>query len=277
METEHDGIRAIARRAAGRVRAAGEAPLAPTPGIHVQVRSGAGPQGADRGNTKRPLVEADCLDKLSDGGSLAVPEGAQVTPLAREEAFRRDIELIPAKPRHHPLTGSRATMASGRAPEGAPKQGRTVAVGSDHGGFSLKGEVLGFLADLGYPSRDMGTCSDDPCDYPDFAAAVAREVSEGRAQVGIVIDGAGIGSAMAAGKVFGVLAANCWNQASALNARTHNHANLLTLGAGHLDSALAREIVETFLKTPTGPGRHASRVKKIQALDLPRPSIGHPS
>lgn len=273
METEHDGIRAIARRAAGRVRAAGEAPLAPTPGIHVQMRSGTGPGVAGRGNAKRPLVEAECLDKLSDGESLTVPEGAQVTPLAREEAFRRDIELIPARPPYHPLTGSPAGMAPKRASE----SGRVVAVGSDHGGFSLKAEVLGFLADLGYPSRDMGTYSDDPCDYPDFAAAVAREVSEGRAQWGIVIDGAGIGSAMAAGKVPGVLAANCWNQASAVNARTHNHANLLTLGAGHLDSALAREIVETFLKTPAGPGRHASRVKKIQDLDLPRPSIGHPS
>lgn len=273
METEHDGIRAIARRAAGRVRAAGEAPLAPSPGLHVQVRSGTGPEGADRANAKRPLVEADCLRKLSDGESLTVPEGAHVTPLAREEAFRRDIELIPARPHSHALTGTPA----GTSPSSAPEPGRTVAVGSDHGGFSLKGEVLGFLADLGYPSRDMGTRSDDPCDYPDFAAAVAREVSEGRAQWGIMIDGAGIGSAMAAGKLSGVLAANCWNQASALNARIHNHANLLTLGAGHLDSALAREIVETFLKTPIGSGRHASRVKKIQALDLPRPSIGLPS
>lgn len=273
METEHDGIRAIARRAAGRVRAAGEAPLAPTPGVHVQVRSVTGPEGGDRATVRRPLVEADCLSKLSDGEPLTLPEGAQVTPLAREEAFRRDIELIPARPRSHPLTGSPASTG----PAGAPEQGRTVAVGSDHGGFSLKGEVLGFLADLGYPARDMGTCSDDPCDYPDFAAAVAREVSEGRAQLGIVIDGAGIGSAMAAGKVPGVLAANCWNKASAINARTHNHANLLTLGAGHLDLALAREIIETFLKTPTGPGRHARRVKKIQALDLPRPSIGLPS
>ena len=203
METEHDGIRAIARRAAGRVRAAGGSPLAPTPGVHVQVRSVTGPGGGDQANATRALVEADCLSRLADG------------------------------------------------------------------------EVLGFLADLGFPSRDMGTGSDAPCDYPDFAAAVAREVSEGRAQFGIVIDGAGIGSAMAAGKISGVLAANCWSQASAFNARTHNHANLLTLGAGHLDSALAREIVETFLKTPTGPGRHANRVKKIQALDLPRPSIGH--
>jgi ribose 5-phosphate isomerase B len=218
-------------------------------------------------------VEADCLRNLSDGEPLTVPEGAQVTPLAREEAFRRDIELIPARPPYHALTGSSASSG----PERVPERVRIVAVGSDHGGFSLKAEVLGFLADLGYSSCDMGTGSDAPCDYPDFAAAVAREVSEGRAQLGIVIDGAGIGSAMAAGKVPGVLAANCWSQASALNARTHNHANLLTLGAGHLDSALAREIVETFLKTPTGPGRHANRVKKIQALDSPRPSIGHPS
>ncbi|MDE0916385.1 MAG: RpiB/LacA/LacB family sugar-phosphate isomerase [Planctomycetota bacterium] len=271
METEHDGIRAIARRAAGRVRAAGGSPLAPTPGVHVQVRSVTGPGGGDQANARRALVEADCLSRLADGEVLTVPEGAQVTPLAREEAFRRDIELIPAKPSYDALTGSPVNSGSARVSQSV----RTVAVGSDHGGFSLKGEVLGFLADLGFPSRDMGTGSDAPCDYPDFAAAVAREVSEGRAQFGIVIDGAGIGSAMAAGKVSGVLAANCWSQASAFNARTHNHANLLTLGAGHLDSALAREIVETFLKTPTGPGRHANRVKKIQALDLPRPSIGH--
>ena len=267
METEPDGIRAIARRAAGRVRAAGKAPLPPTPGIHVQVRSDGRPGGAGRTDSGRLLVEADCLSKLVDGESLTLPEDAQVTPLAREEAFHRDIELVTARP----------SSPSVPATDSGARAGHTVAVGSDHGGFALKGEVLGFLADLGYPAKDMGTYSDSPCDYPDFAAAVAREVGEGRARLGIVIDGAGIGSAMAAGKVSGVLAANCWNTASALNARTHNHANLLTLGAGHLDVSSALEIVEVFLKTPVGPGRHARRVKKIQAMDPPRPSVGQSS
>jgi ribose 5-phosphate isomerase B len=104
-------------------------------------------------------------------------------------------------------------------------------------------------------------------DYPDFAYVVARLVADGRAWRGIIIDGAGIGSCMVANKVPGVRAAMCYDQASAVNSREHNNANVLTLGAGLIGPALARQIVETWLATEFGGGRHARRVEKIDQLD----------
>lgn len=143
----------------------------------------------------------------------------------------------------------------------------TVAVGADHGGFALK-EKLGFrLRESGYEVIDCGTDSAEAVDYPDYAVAVARNVATGAADVGVMVDGAGIGSAMAANKVPGVRAALCYDVSTARNAREHNHANVLTLGAGLIGDALAWQITQEFMNTEYGPGRHARRVEKIDALD----------
>ena len=107
-------------------------------------------------------------------------------------------------------------------------------------------------------------------DYPDYATAVARAVASGGAQIGIMVDGAGIGSCMTANKVPGVRAAMCYDVTTAQNAREHNNANVLTLGGGLIGTRLALAIVETFLSTTFGGGRHAARVAKIDALDAPR-------
>lgn len=142
-----------------------------------------------------------------------------------------------------------------------------IAIGADHGGFALK-ERIGFrLKEQGHTVVDCGTHSSDPVDYPDIAQSVARLVSGGEADVGIVVDGAGIGSAMVANKVPGVRAALCYDISTARNAREHNHANVLTLGAGMTGDALAWQITEEFLATPFGSGRHARRVAMIDALD----------
>lgn len=142
-----------------------------------------------------------------------------------------------------------------------------IAIGADHGGFALK-ERLGFrLKEQGHTVVDCGTHSSDSVDYPDIALSVARLVSGGEADVGIVVDGAGIGSAMVANKVPGVRAALCYDISTARNAREHNHANVLTLGAGMTGDALAWQITEEFLSTPFGSGRHARRVAMIDALD----------
>ncbi|HSJ70393.1 MAG TPA: ribose 5-phosphate isomerase B [Acidimicrobiia bacterium] len=146
-----------------------------------------------------------------------------------------------------------------------------IAIGADHGGFALK-ERLGFrLKEQGHTVVDCGTHSSDPVDYPDIAQSVARLVSGGEADVGIVVDGAGIGSAMVANKVPGVRAALCYDISTARNAREHNHANVLTLGAGLTGDALAWQITEEFLATPFGSGRHARRVAMIDALDTQAP------
>ncbi|HEX8850793.1 MAG TPA: ribose 5-phosphate isomerase B [Gemmatimonadaceae bacterium] len=143
----------------------------------------------------------------------------------------------------------------------------TVAVGADHGGVAMKNAVAEHLRAAGYPVTDLGTNSSDPVDYPDFAVAVARAVASKQAAVGIMVDGAGIGSCMAANKVPGVRAAMCYDVTTAANAREHNGANMLTLGGGLLGTRLALAIVDTFLGTSFGGGRHAKRVEKIDALD----------
>jgi len=143
----------------------------------------------------------------------------------------------------------------------------SLAIASDHGGFELKQQLIPWLRSLGYQVIDLGTDSKDSVDYPDFAFSAASMVMQGKADAAIVIDGAGIGSAMAANKAPGVRASMCYDVATARNAREHNHANVLTLGAGMIDLNLAKDIVKTWLETPWGGGRHARRVAKITAIE----------
>jgi len=143
----------------------------------------------------------------------------------------------------------------------------TVAIGADHGGFSLKESLKSFLKEDGYTVTDCGTYSEDSVDYPKFAYAVAKQVAEKNARFGIMIDGAGIGSAMTANKVKDVRAAACYDISTANNAREHNNANVLTLGAGLTGEALAKQIVTTFLTTDCTADRHLKRVAMIDELD----------
>lgn len=143
----------------------------------------------------------------------------------------------------------------------------TVAVGADHGGFELKQALLPALVRREYRVLDCGTFSPDPVDYPDIAYSVAKLVSDGAAWRGILIDGAGIGSAMAANKVPGVRAANCNDVKMANNAREHNDANVLTLGAKMIDSNTVLEIVRIFLTTNCTEARHQKRVAKIMEIE----------
>jgi ribose 5-phosphate isomerase B len=204
--------------------------------------------------SRAPVVtEADVRAAATAGRTLEVPDGALVTPAARDLARSLGVSL------------SRA------AGTGAPAERRAVvALGADHGGFPLKEQLKTFLAGEGYEVLDLGTYDAQPVDYPDFAVAVARAVKDGRAWRGIMIDGAGIGSAMAANKVAGVRAALCYDLTTAQNAREHNDANLLTLGGSLIGTRLAVDITRTFLATTFGGGRHARRVDKINSLDSGR-------
>jgi ribose 5-phosphate isomerase B len=193
---------------------------------------------------RRPaLVTEPCIQDVSPGGEFMVPEGALVTPLARQAAMERKVSLVEGGGAH------------------------TVAVGADHGGYELKEMLKARLRELGYEVLDCGTEGADAVDYPDFALAVAQLVAQGRAWRGILVDGAGIGSCMAANKVPGVRAALCYDEATAVNSRAHNDANVLTLGAGMIGPELGRTIVETWLRTPAGGGRHARRVEKIMQIE----------
>lgn len=197
----------------------------------------------------RVIIDERAVEAVPEGGALTLPPNALVTPLAQTLAVTRRVKLIPA------------TEA-----KPIPADGQTVAIGADHGGFPMK-EMLKTDLQAKYTVIDCGTNSADSVDYPDFALAVAQLVSSGRAWRGIMIDGAGIGSCMVANKVPGVRAALCYDNATAVNSREHNDANLLTLGAGLIGNALAKQIVETWLKTDFGGGRHAGRVNKIMAVE----------
>lgn len=149
----------------------------------------------------------------------------------------------------------------------APSGRETIAVGADHGGFHLKQELMAHLQKGGLEIHDCGCTSTDAVDYPDFAHAVANLVGTGTCRWGIIVDGAGIGSSMVANKVPGVRAALCYDLSSARNSREHNHANVLTLGAGLIGPGLARQIVDEWLATPWGGDRHARRVAKISGVE----------
>lgn len=151
------------------------------------------------------------------------------------------------------------------------RPGASVAIGADHGGYPLKETLKRYIREeLGLSVADCGTHSTDPVDYPDVAAEVARRVARGECAMGIVIDGAGIGSSMAANKIPGVRAAVCHDDRTVRNSREHNDANVLCLGAVGLAPGNARRLARLWLATPFAGGRHQKRVDKVNALDAGR-------
>lgn len=216
---------------------------------------------------ERSLVtERDVMD-VARGGEVRVPQGAILTPLAREQAMARQVRIVFAGMGENGRVAPDGAPAPKTAPVVAAAPDRTVAIGSDHGGFDLKGQLVTYLGELGYKAHDCGTSSSESVDYPDYAYAVAKLVADGRAAWGIIVDGVGIGSCMAANKVPGVRAAMCYDISTARNSREHNNANVLTLGGQMIGLNLARQIVETWLDTPFAGGRHKRRVDKIMDIE----------
>lgn len=198
-------------------------------------------------------------------------------PLDRDTLRRWIREAAGEVLRQGPEPQGAAAPAGRREPEapgpaeapsapGEPPIGR-VALGSDHGGFELKERLKAILSQQGYQVVDCGCYSTESVDYPDYAHAVAQRVAGGECLRGIMIDGVGIGSVMAANKVPGVRAATCWDVTSARNAREHNDANVLTLGGQMMGLLVARQVVKAFLETEFGGGRHARRVEKIMDIE----------
>lgn len=185
-------------------------------------------------------------------GHLEIATGTIVTPAARDLARERGVALVelPASQIRPPVDPA-----------------RTIAIGADHGGFRMKETLKPVLLELGYLVLDVGTASEQPVDYPDLAEKVANAVATRQAAYGIMIDGAGIGSAMAANKVPGIRAALCYDRASARNSKEHNAANVLTLGGKMLTMSQAEEVLRTWLATPYAAGRHQARIDKITALE----------
>ena len=185
-------------------------------------------------------------------GELRVPVGTIVTSSAREVAAGRGVRIV--------------EVAEDQLSALAPAE-RTVAIGSDHGGYRLKEALKPLLESLGLAVRDVGVSEEKPADYPDIAPMVAKLVASGTAARGVIIDGAGIGSCIAANKVPGIRAALCYDKASAKNGREHNDSNVLTLGARLLTQTQAEDVLRTWLETPFAGGRHQARVQKIMDIE----------
>jgi RpiB/LacA/LacB family sugar-phosphate isomerase len=198
----------------------------------------------------KKVVTAEDVQAVPRGGEIVAHPAAVITDWAREVAATRGVRI----------TVRAAVPDSGPGPT-------SIAVGSDHGGFPLKEEVKKHLGRLGFRFHDFGTHSPEPVDYPDVARTVAGAVQRGEARLGILVDGAGLGSAMAANKLRGIRAAPCTDARAAKNAREHNDANVLTLGSGFVDVAGMQEIVEVFLTASCTEERHRRRVEKIGAIE----------
>jgi ribose 5-phosphate isomerase B len=184
----------------------------------------------------------------SAGDTLRVDERAIITPLAYDLARERGVTIEKARRR-----------SAGRR--------QRIAIGADHGGYEMKEELKRVLSDLGHDFQDFGAHSAEAVDYPDLAHLVARAVARGTCDLGIMIDGAGIGSCMAANKVPGVRAAMCYDEATARNSREHNGANVLTLGGKMISRDLMRRVVAVWLATELTEERHRRRVAKIDAIE----------
>lgn len=200
------------------------------------------------------ITEADAR-RLEPGSTVVLEPGGHVTPLARDTL--RDLRI---------------TVVDGRVPDDAAAlvpaaEVKAVAVGSDHAGLALKDALVRALRGRGLSVHDVGTFTKDPVDYPDIASTVALAVARGEVQAGIVVDGAGLGSAIVANKIPGVRAAMCPTPTIARYAREHNGANVLTLGASLVSAFEARAIVEVWLSTPMTEPRYIARLAKIRQVE----------
>ena len=200
------------------------------------------------------VTEADAR-VLEYGSTIALAAGGHVTPLAQDTLRARRVTVI-------------ADVADADVAALAPPASiRTVALAGDHTSLALKASLVQHLRGRGLAAHDLGTTTTDPVDYPDTAAAAALQVARGEADAAVVIDGAGLGSCIAANKIPGVRAAMCTTETLARYARQHNGANVLALGATLLSPAEAAAILDVFIDTPMREARYIRRLAKIRALE----------
>src|SRR5688572_9013588 len=189
---------------------------------------------------------------IPNEGELRVATGSVITDSAREAAAARGVRIVEVP------DGEVSVLATAD---------KTIAIGADHGGFSMKESLRPVIESLGLTVRDVGVYESQTADYPDIAHKVAQLVAGGTVTRGVIVDGAGIGSCMAANKVPGVRAALCYDKASARNSREHNDSNVLTLGGRLLTEGQAEDVLRTWVATPFGGGRHLARVRKIAEIE----------
>ena len=200
------------------------------------------------------ITEADAR-VIEYGSTVMLVAGGHVTPLAADTLKARRVSII------------RETGDSDYASLAPRADIRTVAIAGDHTSVNLKAAIVAHLRGRGLAVHDLGTETTEAVDYPDTAGAVAVHVARGEADAGIAIDGAGLGSAIAANKVDGVRAAMCTDRTLARYAREHNGANVLALGSTLVPTSDALAIVDTFLGTPMREPRYIRRLAKVRELE----------
>jgi ribose 5-phosphate isomerase B len=200
------------------------------------------------------ITEADAR-VIEYGATVTLIAGGHITPLAADTLRARRVSVV-----RESGDGDEASLAP-RA------EIRTVAIAGDHTSVNLKAAIVAHLRAHGLAVHDLGTNTSEPVDYPDTAAAVALHVARGEADAGVAIDGAGLGSTIAANKVAGVRAAMCVDRTLARYAREHNGANVLALGSSLLTTSDALDIVDTFLGTPMREPRYIRRLAKVRDLE----------
>jgi len=200
------------------------------------------------------ITEADAR-VLEPGSTVVLVAGGHITPLAQDTLNSRRVSVVSEH-----IAGDTAALVPNA-------DVRTVAIAGDHTSLALKRAIVGHLRGRGVAVHDLGTNTTDPVDYPDTASSAAIAVARGEADAAIVIDGAGLGSAIAANKVAGARAAMCLTETLARYAREHNGANVLALGSTLMSTEQTLAIVDTFLATPMREARYIRRLAKIRELE----------
>ena len=219
--------------------------------------------------SKTILTERDIVNAVKEGKKTLFADGNTViTPSAMDKAKELKLQFTDTKESPDQSRPVKAAESSTAATTSSADVGsKLIVIGSDHGGFQTKEMLKKYLTEIGYRTLDIGTNSEEPCDYPDYAYAVARVVAKGEAWRGIMIDATGVASSIVCNKVPGVRAAACFNEFVAKSSREHNDANVLTLGAKVLGTELIKSIVKIWLETWFGGGRHKKRVDKISDVE----------
>ena len=207
--------------------------------------------------TRYDMITETIARAIEHGATVSLATGGHVTPLAHDTLRERRVTVV--------REGATGDADGGGLVPVSPV--RRVALGSDHHGLALRRVLRGHLRGQGVAVQEVGLDTPDPVDYPDIAGSVARLVAHGEADAGIVIDGSGLGSAIAANKIHGVRAAMCNDKTLARYAREHNGTNVLALGATLVSVELAVAIVDTWLATPMTESRYIRRLGKIQGLE----------
>lgn len=211
---------------------------------------------------RRLFTEKDIEDLAAKGiHTISVTKNDIITPAAKDKIKELSFTVVEGKE-----TNSIETIYA-KAGIKNPAAEKVIAIGSDHTGFKMKAMVSELMIKKGYKVTDVGTFDENSCDYPDFAAAVAKKVRADEARFGIVIDATGIPSAITANKIPGIRAATCYNEFSARSAREHNDANVIVLGAKALGEETIKGILNIFFSAKFLGDRHQRRLDKITALE----------